>query len=484
MSVLDEKMSPQVDLLLRALKSGVDLAGAGAGSDNDGDEDEDEEGVGSSSSNETGGTSALTATKKGKKSGVGINSVGEDGEHEEEDEDVDEEGLEEEEARFMGGVGGGSPEDEDEGAEAEHQEMSKATKKNRTRAARKKALAEAKAKLAAGDGIGDASLGDFGDEDMDDMDERSAMSGRGGGGANILQGMVNRISQRDQAITARKTRGLQGDLDVPVRERDQTIRVRRPAPGEESDSPDEDGGSGADSEDDFMGGGGGGGFLDGLPPGLLEGLSRRGGGGNGDKIKENAENKERKRGRGGKTEEEDGEEDDFYATVAEEKERKKRSKKEKYNPQARIAGALEAELEAERAAKGETKRGASYTIIKNRGLTPHKNKLNRNPRSKKREAFRKATIRRKGQVGRGSTGENPVFHWACVLSFFGEGKHTFAVLYHMKMFCNRFWFSSTANPSGLAQSGGARRLSVTCTRTSGDDRFVVQSCSTLQQLFT
>ncbi|CAN0548461.1 unnamed protein product, partial [Ectocarpus sp. 12 AP-2014] len=62
-------------------------------------------------------------------------------------------------------------------------------------------------------------------------------------------------------------------------------------------------------------------------------------------------------------------------------------------------------LEAERAARGETKRGASYTIIKNRGLTPHKNKLNRNPRSKKREAFRKATIRRKGQVRDIRTGE-------------------------------------------------------------------------------
>ncbi|CAM9638532.1 unnamed protein product [Scytosiphon promiscuus] len=84
---------------------------------------------------------------------------------------------------------------------------------------------------------------------------------------------------------------------------------------------------------------------------------------------------------------------------------RKLAKKAKYNPQARIAGALEAELEAVRAAKGETKRGASYTIIKNRGLTPHKNKLNRNPRSKKREAFRKATIRRKGQVRDIRTGE-------------------------------------------------------------------------------
>lgn len=442
MSVLDDKMSPQVDLLLRALKSGVDLVGAGTGSDSDGDDEE--EGV-VSGSNEPGHKGALVATKRGAKPGVGVSSGREDGDQEEGDEgdeDVDEEGLEEEEARFMGGVGGGSM-DEEEEAEAEQQEISKATKKKRKRA-RENALAEAKAKLAAGGGTGDASLGDFGDEDVDDMDERSATSGRGGGGANILQGMVNRISQRDQAITAKKGRGLLGDLDVPVRERDQTIRVRRPAPGEESGSEDGDDGSGADSEGgDFMGGVDGGGFMDGLPPGLLEGLSRSGGGdGDGDKRRRNAENKERKRGRGGgeEEEEEDGKEDEFYAKVAEEKERKKLSKKEKYNPQARIAGALEAELEAERAAKGETKRGASYTIIKNRGLTPHKNKLNRNPRSKKREAFRKATIRRKGQVGRGSMDGSLVFGRACVLNLWGRERTHVAGLFDVFLFADSVYF--------------------------------------------
>lgn len=44
------------------------------------------------------------------------------------------------------------------------------------------------------------------------------------------------------------------------------------------------------------------------------------------------------------------------------------------------------------------KRAASYEIIKNRGLTPHRKKENRNPRVKKREAYAKAVIRRKGQV--------------------------------------------------------------------------------------
>lgn len=47
---------------------------------------------------------------------------------------------------------------------------------------------------------------------------------------------------------------------------------------------------------------------------------------------------------------------------------------------------------------GTTKRAASYEIIKNRGLTPHRKKANRNPRVKKREMYDKAIIRRKGQV--------------------------------------------------------------------------------------
>lgn len=44
------------------------------------------------------------------------------------------------------------------------------------------------------------------------------------------------------------------------------------------------------------------------------------------------------------------------------------------------------------------KRAASYEIMKNRGLTPHRKKANRNPRVKKREAFAKAVVARKGQV--------------------------------------------------------------------------------------
>jgi Sas10 C-terminal domain len=73
-------------------------------------------------------------------------------------------------------------------------------------------------------------------------------------------------------------------------------------------------------------------------------------------------------------------------------------KSAKFDVAPRIAGELQVELEAERLRRSGGRRGASYEIIKNRGLTPHRNKLARNPRVKKREAYRKAVIRRKGQV--------------------------------------------------------------------------------------
>ncbi|NXC11429.1 SAS10 protein, partial [Orthonyx spaldingii] len=44
------------------------------------------------------------------------------------------------------------------------------------------------------------------------------------------------------------------------------------------------------------------------------------------------------------------------------------------------------------------KRGVTYQMIKNKGLTPKRRKIDRNPRVKHREKFRQAKIRRKGQV--------------------------------------------------------------------------------------
>jgi U3 small nucleolar RNA-associated protein 3 len=48
--------------------------------------------------------------------------------------------------------------------------------------------------------------------------------------------------------------------------------------------------------------------------------------------------------------------------------------------------------------KEDEKRGITYQIAKNKGLTPRRKKEQRNPRVKHRNKFRKAKIRRKGQV--------------------------------------------------------------------------------------
>ncbi|NXI52168.1 SAS10 protein, partial [Chloroceryle aenea] len=58
-------------------------------------------------------------------------------------------------------------------------------------------------------------------------------------------------------------------------------------------------------------------------------------------------------------------------------------------------------LEEAAALEGEDpdkKRGVTYQMIKNKGLTPRRKKIDRNPRVKHREKFRRAKIRRKGQV--------------------------------------------------------------------------------------
>ena len=53
-------------------------------------------------------------------------------------------------------------------------------------------------------------------------------------------------------------------------------------------------------------------------------------------------------------------------------------------------------------------RAASYEIMTNRGLRPHRKKSNRNPRVKKREAYDKAILKRKSQVREGDSGSNRV----------------------------------------------------------------------------
>ncbi|MFT7814197.1 something about silencing protein 10 [Arapaima gigas] len=56
------------------------------------------------------------------------------------------------------------------------------------------------------------------------------------------------------------------------------------------------------------------------------------------------------------------------------------------------------ELEEEEDVNPDGKRGITYQMAKNKGLTPKRKKIDRNPRVKHREKFRRAKIRRRGQV--------------------------------------------------------------------------------------
>lgn len=85
----------------------------------------------------------------------------------------------------------------------------------------------------------------------------------------------------------------------------------------------------------------------------------------------------------------DGLGDDFYSKIKSKSTAKKDFKKSKYTPAPKYPN-VEGEIDGERA--------LGRAIMKNRGLVAHKSKLNRNPRVKKREQYRKALIRRKGAV--------------------------------------------------------------------------------------
>lgn len=81
---------------------------------------------------------------------------------------------------------------------------------------------------------------------------------------------------------------------------------------------------------------------------------------------------------------------EYYSTLAKSKQALKEAKAEYYTPPSFIP------MNDQVPENG--KRAASYQIMKNRGLVAHKNKLTRNPRVKKRVQYRRALIRRKGQV--------------------------------------------------------------------------------------
>ncbi|KAE9108157.1 hypothetical protein PF010_g12020 [Phytophthora fragariae] len=95
------------------------------------------------------------------------------------------------------------------------------------------------------------------------------------------------------------------------------------------------------------------------------------------------------------SEEELAEAERFYEQTARDQAELKKAKKDFYtheNP-ALASNDEDSDMEGEAG-----KRSASYQIMKNKGLKAHKSKLNRNPRVKKRLQYRKAVIRRKGQV--------------------------------------------------------------------------------------
>jgi len=80
---------------------------------------------------------------------------------------------------------------------------------------------------------------------------------------------------------------------------------------------------------------------------------------------------------------------EFYNTIKKKSKDKKDLKKKMYSVAPKYPS-FQGEVEGERA--------LGNFILRNRGLVPHKSKMNRNPRVKKREQYRKALIRRKGAI--------------------------------------------------------------------------------------
>lgn len=91
------------------------------------------------------------------------------------------------------------------------------------------------------------------------------------------------------------------------------------------------------------------------------------------------------------SEQSDDDDDNLLENFSKKKKEFIQKKKEHYSAPARTGG-------REEVVESGSKRAATYEIMANRGLTPHRKKSNRNPRVKKREAFAKAVTARKGQV--------------------------------------------------------------------------------------
>jgi U3 small nucleolar RNA-associated protein 3 len=198
--------------------------------------------------------------------------------------------------------------------------------------------------------------------------------------AKKLQVSFNTMVQKQRK--AARAIGPGGDADVPALERAR----RLPATSSLLSQDDGDGGDCPPWEEGMFFSGPGG---------------ENNGGGGGDELdgRDDGSSSEGKKGRGGKGSfEVEGDDDDnaaavFYRQMAAVRDTKKRKRSEKYRAPKRVAGThTAADL------PGDEKRAASYQIMKNRGLVASKAKINRNPRVKKKEQYRRKVIARKGQV--------------------------------------------------------------------------------------
>mmetsp|Transcript_17874 Transcript_17874/g.25209 ORF Transcript_17874/g.25209 Transcript_17874/m.25209 type:complete len:506 (+) Transcript_17874:786-2303(+) len=181
---------------------------------------------------------------------------------------------------------------------------------------------------------------DFGDDE--DEEDRDADKKRKA--TLSLASTVNAIEQRSQSRKRRSAPNVE-DVDEPNEDEEALRRGLEMMEAEMGGLESDEDGGGANNNDDYM------------DDELDDGLDEDGGG--------------------------------FYEQVKKSSKAKKAMKKSMYEVAPKYP-VLDDEVEGERA--------ISRAIMKNRGLVAHKNKLNRNPRVKKREQYRKAVIRRKGAV--------------------------------------------------------------------------------------
>jgi len=201
--------------------------------------------------------------------------------------------------------------------------------------------------------------------DIGDMDDDEKVTGAY---SAKLQASYNTMVQKQKS--SRKSSSIPaGDVDVPI----SATTAQRPQKSVVGS---------AEITDTFFGGGSDGSGDDDDDDGEGEGDE------GGDYFKQQGAKKKK----GPESDEDDDEFAKFYRELASAGAAKSAKRKDRYEVAPRVAGDHLEDVET------GVKRAASYQIIKNRGLVPSKAKINRNPRVKKKEQYRKAVIARKGQV--------------------------------------------------------------------------------------